>query len=256
MKLELPDRRTLAVLAALLGYASAPMAEEPWRFRLSPYIWFAGLEGDIASIPGLPAAPVDISASDALDDTDASFMFVLDAKKGRHGIFTDFLYSDLRSDEEIIPPPIDLTLRSTTKTTLLTLAYEYEVYNQDQVVVDLLAGARYWDIDSELFVKSGPAILAGLKRSHRESWTDPLIGARGRMPLGASRFYVMGSAGLGGFGVASDHLYEFSANIGYQWTKALGTGVGYRKFDVDYDHKDYLYDVKQQGWQVGLTWAF
>ena len=103
MKLELPDRRSLAALAALFGYASAAMAEAAWRFRVSPYIWFAVLEA---------------------------------------------------------------------------------------------------------------------------------------------------------FGVASDHLYEFSANMGYQWTKALGTGVGYRKFDVDYDHKDYLYDVKQQGWQVGLTWAF
>jgi hypothetical protein len=81
---------------AVLGYASASMAEEAWRFRLSPYIWFAGLEGDITSIPGLPAAPVDIAASDALNDTDASFMFVLDAKKGRHGIFTDFLWLCLR----------------------------------------------------------------------------------------------------------------------------------------------------------------
>jgi hypothetical protein len=80
-----------------------------------------------------------------------------------------------------------------------------------------------------------------------------VIGAKGRTPLGSSRFYVTGGALLGGFGVASDHLYEVSANIGYQWTKALGTGIGYRKFNVDYDHNDYLYDVKQQGWQVGLT---
>jgi len=250
------DLRLLTVLVVLFGYASAPMAEQNWRFRLSPYIWFAGLEGDISTIPGVPPAPVDISASDALSDTDASFMFLLDAKKGRHGIFSDVLYSDLSSDDNLIPPPIDLNLRSTTRTMLFTLAYQYELYRQDQAVVDLLAGARYWDIDASFRFKGGLGGLDGQKRFNHESWTDPVIGAKGRMPLGNTRLYVAGGASLGGFGMVSDHLYDLSANIGYQWTKAIETAVGYRMFDVHYDHDDYLYDVKQQGWQVGLTWAF
>jgi hypothetical protein len=32
--------------------------------------------------------------------------------------------------------------------------------------------------------------------------------------------------------------------------------LGYRMFDVDYEDDGYVYDVRQQGWQVGLTWAF
>jgi len=27
-------------------------------------------------------------------------------------------------------------------------------------------------------------------------------------------------------------------------------------FDVDYENDGYVYDVKQQGWQVVLTWSF
>ena len=239
----------------LLGSDPA-LAEESWHFRLSPYVWFAGIEGDVATIPGLPSAPIDISPSDALQDTEASIMVILDGKKGRHGFFVDLLYSDVRSDEDLIPA-IGLTLRTTTKSTLFTLAYQYEIYNQDHVVIDLLAGARYWAIDSKLRFSSGlGGPLDGRTITNDESWLDPMVGFKARAPIGDSRFYVSGGAGLGGFGVGSDLFYEISANVGYQWNDAIGTSIGYRMFDVDYDNDGYVYDVKQQGWQAGLTWSF
>ena len=245
----------LIFIGILLGGAPA-LADDGWQFRLSPYIWFAGLKGDVGTIPPLPTAPVDVSASDALSDTEASFMILLDARKQRHGVFADLLYSDVQSDEERVPQPIGLKMKTTSKTTIFTLAYQYELYRQDQTVVDLLAGVRYWDLDSELRFKGGLGILAGRKISNDESWFDPTLGVKGRTPLGSSRFYVEGGAGYGGFGVGSDHFYEISANVGYQWNKSIGTALGYRMFDVDYDDDGYVYDVKQQGWQVGLTWAF
>lgn len=249
-------RSLLIVMVALLVYAAPLLADAGWQFRLTPYLWFAGLKGDVATIPGAPSASIDVSPSDAMEDTEASLMLLFDAKKGRHGIFADFLYSDVRSDEELVPAPIDLVLRSTSKTTLFTLAYQYELYNQEQRVVDLMAGARYWKVDSELRFKGGLGILAGKKVSHDESWIDPALGIKGRTPLGDSRFHLEGGAGIGGFGVGSDLFYELSGAVGYQWNKAIGTAIGYRMFDVDYDNDGFLYDVRQQGWQVGLTWAF
>jgi len=230
-------------------------AAENWQFRLTPYAWFAGLKGDIASVPGSPSVPVDIPASDALKDTEASAMLVFEAQKGRHGFFTDLLYSDVRSKEDLIPA-IGLTLKSTSKTTIFTLAYAYQIYDQGGASIDLLAGGRYWDIDTTLRFGGGSGLLAGKKVSHSESWLDPAIGIKGRASLGDSRFYLAGGAALGGFGPGSDSFYEITANIGYQWNKSIGTTIGYRLFDVNYEHNDFLYDVKQQGWQVGLTWAF
>ena len=245
----------LLFLGLLLG-ANPVVADDSWQFRLSPYLWFAGLKGDVGTIPPLPTAPVDISASDALSDTEASLMLILDARKGRHGFYTDLIYTDVQSEEELIPPPIGLNMKSKTKTTIFTLAYQYELYGQDQTVVDLLAGVRYWDLHSELQFEDGLGILAGRKIKNDESWSDPALGVKGRAPLGSSKFYVEGGAGLGGFGVGSDLFYEISANVGYQWNKSIGTALGYRMFDVDYEDDGYVYDVKQQGWQVGLTWAF
>ena len=246
----------LLLLFGLLIGANTVLADEGWNFRLSPYLWFAGLKGDVGTIQSLPTAPVDISATDALEDTEASLMLILDAKKGRHGFFTDLIYTDVQSDEELVPQPIGLMMKSTSKTTIFSLAYQYELYGQDQTVVDLLAGGRYWAIDSELKFKGGLGLLAGKKLSNDESWFDPALGIKGRAPLGSSQFYVEGGAGLGGFGVGSDLFYEINANVGYQWNKSIGTALGYRMFDVDYEDDGYVYDVRQQGWQVGLTWAF
>jgi hypothetical protein len=232
-------------------------ADDSWQFRLTPYLWFAGLKGDLATIPGSPPASIDISPSQAIEDTEVGLMLLFDAKRGRHGVFADFLYTDVRSDEDLLPPPIALTLRSVSKTTILSLAYQYELHNEDRAVVDLIVGGRYWDIDTELKFGSGTGgPLDGRKLTNDESWIDPMVGIKGRMPLGDTAFYAQGGAVIGGFNVGSDLFYELSGAIGYQWTPAIGTAIGYRMFDVDYEDGGFVYDARQEGWQVGLTWAF
>ena len=250
------SRRLLVTLLSVFAYPAPGLADEPWRFSLTPYLWFAGLQGDVATVPGAPAAPIDISPRDAVDDTEAAIMFTLDAKRGHHGIYTDIFYSDVRSEDPLLPPPIGLSLHSTTKTTAITVAYEYEFYRQQAAFADVLIGARYWKLDSELSFGGGLGFLAGRKVSHDESWVDPVIGLKGLTPLGDSRFYLQGGFGIGGFGVGSDSLYEWNAAVGYQWTKSIGTAVGYRMFVVDYADGGFVYDVKQAGWLAGLTWTF
>ena len=246
----------LALLAALQILPLTARANDAWQFRLTPYLWFAGLRGNVATIPGAPAAPIDISPSDAIADTEASLMLLIDAKRGRHGVFADFLYSDVQSDEELVPAPINLALHSITKTTIFSLAYQYEIFNRDQAVIDVLVGARNWNIDSELRFGSGTGgPLNGRRVDNDESWIDPVMGFISRMPLGSSKFYIEGGAGLGGFGIGSDLFYEFNGAIGYQRNKAIGTAAGYRMLNVDYEDDGFVYDTRQQGWRLGLTRA-
>jgi len=250
-------RQSVLVVLIVQFSALTARADDAWQFRLTPYLWFAGLKGNMATIPGAPAAPIDVSPGDAVADTETSLMLLIDAKRGPHGVFADFLYSDVQSDEELVPAPINLALQSITKTTIFSLAYQYEIFNQDQVVIDVLLGARYWNIDSELRFGSGTGgPLDGRRVDNDESWIDPVMGVKGRMPLGSSKFYIEGGAGLGGFGIGSDLFHEFNGAIGYQWNKAIGTAIGYRMFDVDYEDDGFIYDAGQQGWQLGLTWAF
>ena len=169
--------RLLSSAFILVCVILSPMAhaQDQWRYQLSPYLWFAGLKGDVATIPGAPPASIDISPTEALQDLKVGLMGAFDAKKGRHGGFADLVYTDVRSDTDLVPA-IGLTLKSISKTTLFSAGYMYELYKNESAVVDLLAGARYWGIDTELEFGGGLGILAG---DHLKSASDlgvPLVG--------------------------------------------------------------------------------
>lgn len=241
------------LLPAILLAAQALISEAGRDFRFSPYVWFAGLKGDMGTVP--PASvPVDVSAVDAAKDTRLSFMALLEAKKGKHGVLVDFIYTDVRSEEDLIPS-LNLVLQSKTKTALATLAYQHTVVEAEPFAVDLFAGLRGWSIDSVLQFGGGAGLLAGRRIENDETWIDPVLGVKVRVPI-SKGFYASGGAGTGGFGVGSDFFYDVSLNAGYQWNEAVGTVIGYRIFGVDYENDGYIYDVVQQGWQLGLTWAF
>jgi len=243
--------RASGLAFALCLIASGTAAAADWEFKLAPYLWFAGLEGTAATIPGLPPGEIDVSPSQALEDTETALMLMFEARKGRGGLFMDLVYSDVRSDAELIPS-LGLSLRSETKSTLLTLAYQYRLLEPERGSLDLLAGARYWSVDSFLAF-SGPAGLSG---RNKESWVDPVVGLKGYQRLGNSKFYVSGGAALGGFGVGSEMFYDLNLNLGYQWNDAIGTVIGYRWFDVERDESGFFYDVQQAGFGIGLAWSF
>jgi hypothetical protein len=251
--------RLIATLA-LLGIFLPTLAsadDGKWQYALSPYLWFAGLKGDIATTPPFPPVSVDIPPSDAIEDTEVGLMLGFDMSKGKHGLVADLVYTDVQSDIELIPEPISLNMKSTSETTMFSLGYQYVMYHEGAARVSVLAGGRYWQLDSRLEFGLGGTALSGLTVEHDESWVDPLIGVKGSSPFSVgSKFYIQGSAIIGGFGVGADFLYDLSVAVGYQFNKAIGAGVGYRLYDVDYQKDDFLYDVTQQGWLIGLTWAF
>jgi hypothetical protein len=240
----------------LLFLPMAVSAEDKWEFQIVPYLWFAGIKGDASTIPGAPVAPIEVTPKQALEDTKASYMGLFDAKYGRHGGFIDALYTDVRSDTVLVPSPINLTMRSTSRNTLVSAGYSYELYKKDRAVVDAFLGARYWEIDTQLEFGGGLGILAGQSVRNEKSWVDPLIGIRARTALGNSNFFVSGLLSVGGFGVGSDSFYDVSAHLGYQFNKTIGATLGYRLFDVKYEDGSFLYDVRQDGWLLGVSFAF
>lgn len=230
-------------------------AQDSWDFRLTPYLWFAGLKGDVATIPGSPTVPIDVSSSDALQDTEASFMTLFEAKKQGRGLFVDIFYSDVESTTDLIPA-INLTLKSTSKTTMISAAYLQEFQNENGTIAEWFAGARYWEIDSELEFGGGLGVLAGRKVNHSESWVDPVLGVKGRTPIGESNWNLAGGAAIGGFGMGADSLIDISVNLGYQFNKTVGAAVGYRFYDLDYEDDGFTYDVKQDGFSLAVAFAF
>ena len=239
----------LALLAVMVVPTTADAAD--LEFRLAPYMWFAGLKGDVATIPGVPSAPIDVSPSQAISDTKAALMLVFEARKERHGLYVDLIYTDVRSTDEVFPN-LGVSLRSVSKSTVLSGAYQYRLVDSEGSKFDLMGGLRYWEVDSFLGF-TGPLEISG---RNKEDWVDPFIGAKGRYRFGNSKFYTSYVASVGGFDAGSKLFYDLNLNLGYQWTDAIGTAIGYRLFDVDYDHKGFLWNVQQAGFGFGLAWNF
>jgi len=231
---------------------------DQWHIQLAPYAWLAGQKGSVATLPGLPPGEIDIDFYDhVLGNINGAIMLLGEARKGRFGVVMDIVYTDIEMED---PTPYGIlysTLTSQTKSWMVSGAGFYRLAEGQNRFLDIMGGVRYWSVDSELTLK-GPLFPSLLERSvsNKEDWVDPIIGLKGFMPIGESKFFVSGAFLIGGFGVGSDFMWDAMINIGYQWTKGFSTTIGYRYLDVDYEKNDFLYDVAQRGFTLGLSWRF
>lgn len=243
----------LSSLCLLPAYANCADTEK-WEFQLAPYGWLAGQNGQVGTVPGLPPADVDVDFyDDVFGNINGAVMLVGEARKGDFGLFADILYMDIEM-EESTPGPLFTSLTSQTKSWIISAAGFYRAYEEQGRFLDLFGGIRYWSVDSKLSSKAG--LLPAGEISNKEDWVDPVIGLKGKTPLGGSPFFMTGAFTFGGFGVGSDLMWDASVNLGYQWTEGFSTTIGYRYLDVDYDNDGYVYDISQDGPTIGLLWRF
>lgn len=242
----------LALIIAMALVASPATAGDDWEFTLTPYLWFAGLNGQVASVPGSPPADVDASFSDILDNLDMGLFLAGGARKGRWGMTADLMYIDLSAGGEF-PGPEFSDVNLETSMWMVSGVGTYRAYGDDGPFVDLVAGFRFWDVDSDLMLHAGayPDTLI----ESGANWFDPMVGARGRTPIGESRFSFGGHVLAGGFGAGSDMMWDLRADFGYHWEKTALI-LGYRYLDVKYEDSDFLFDVTQDGPILGFIWNF
>jgi len=245
----------LCILATCLSAQAESRSGDEWTFQIAPYAWLAGQNGKVSTLPGLPPADIDVDFyDDILGNINGALFLVGEVRKGRWGGLVDIAYTDIETED---PTPYGIlysTVTSRTKSWMVSAAGLYRLVEKDRAFVDLIAGIRYWNIDSQLSLAAG--VLPARTISNKEDWIDPIVGLKGLSPLGGSKFFVSGGLVIGGFNVGSDFMWDAWANFGYQWTKGFATTVGYRYLDVDYQEDDYLYDVAQQGIVLGLGWQF
>ena len=97
---------------------------DSWEFHIAPYAWLAGLDGSVATLPGLPPADIDIDFyDDILGNINGAFMLVGEARKGRFGITMDLVYTDIETDSAI-PGQNFTTLQSKRLTPLIFAGYQ------------------------------------------------------------------------------------------------------------------------------------
>jgi len=88
------------LLAGCADLAAGDAKDDGWKFNFTPYAWGTSLKGQVASLPGVPPAEIDVSLSDILSNLDIGLMGVGGARKGRFAVFGDLFYANISADAD------------------------------------------------------------------------------------------------------------------------------------------------------------
>jgi small-conductance mechanosensitive channel len=125
-----------------------------------------------------------------------------------------------------------------------------------ELVAAIQTGAqtKLSQLKAQLASQVAKSVTKPLNRSYSfyDSWTDPLIGLRGRFNLNQA-FYLTAESDVGGFGIGSDIAVQAYAALGCQITRNIHAEVGYRYLYDDFrdaSANGFLYQVSLHGAQI------
>jgi outer membrane receptor protein involved in Fe transport len=238
----------------------AQAAEERWLLEVTPYFFGAGLDGTL----GVRGVEADLEAEfdDILENLDSAFMGTMELRRGRFGLLFDGLYFKLKDEgAQSWSGPAGIgsatgELESTSTMQVYQLAAAYRM--GERTTVDLIAGARYTQVDADLdlTVTTGGLLPGGARSvSDDRSWWDPVIGARVLIPIG-ERWTAVLYGDFGGFGVGSDSTYQLIAGLNWQFAEHFSLKAGYRYIYEDYEDDGFKWDMAAYGPYLGLGIRF
>jgi hypothetical protein len=219
-------------------------SKKKWEFATIGYVWFAGAWGETDVIGPVEPVELDLPFGKILKAFKFAFMGAAEARRDRLVFVGDltFIHLDAKSGIGIRDPDF-LKAELDSRTAEVTALGGYRVVNDSPVNVDLLAGGRMNFFKTTLQLEGPNRSASG---SVKQSWFDPLLGARVQAPLGGKwSFSAYGD--IGGFGIGSDLTWQAVATVNYRINRKMSLGAGWRHFKVNYDHGDFLYDVYQTG---------
>lgn len=227
-------------------------ADAAWQFQIAPYVWAAGIQGSVATLPSLPTVDVDEGFDDTIRNPDLAFMLLGEARRGRWGLWADLVYLSLSPDAST-PGRLfgDVDMDSTT--VFGTAAVTYRPFETDGATLDFGAGARLWHVETEL--EFGAGSLPAVRSEETKSWADPILLAHGRAALG-SGFYLFGYGDIGGFSAASDLTWQIIGLVGYRFADWIEGAAGYRYLSVDFKDDGFVWNVDLSGPVLGVTFRF
>lgn len=239
-----------ASVLTVANVQEASTAEE-WRFRLTPYLWAAGISGEFSQF-GLPVVEVSERFSDVMENLDFGAMAVFEAWRGRYGLFADVSHIRVSGQATVpglLPVPVSVSASNTSTTGML--AGQFRWIEKEHAYLDLLAGVRHWSLKSELSIGAP----LSLSRSERVEWSDPVVGVKGLCWL-SENTYLTGWALTGGYVGNADAIVDLMLGVGYKMTEHSALILGYRSMQVDYREDAFAYDAVQQGFGLGLDIRF
>jgi len=228
-----------AAFAVTALFASSAAAQE-WDWRVTPYLWGLGIDGDIALGP--VSRPVDVEFSDVVNVLHGAVLLHVEAQNGDHVLFGDLNWLAVEPEDEIAT--IGGVAEAEMDSTIVELGYA-----RDSDGIGFEAGLRYWDLDIEI----DPALAAGIVRG--DSWVDAFGGFRYTRDLGP-KWSMRTRANLGAGG--ADLTVGFQMDFARELERGNAIVAGFKLLEIDYEESSvrgipFVLDTTFFGATVGFT---
>ena len=237
------------LLATAMPAAAEEMNSDKWEFGAQIYLWGAGIgtttaEGD----------DIDISFSDLMKNLDMALMTTLVARKDKWTLFSDIIYMDLsasdKSTANIIGYPVKTKIDVGMEAWIVTTAGAYQVMQNENTRLDVLAGARYFWLKMPMKIKIGER--SSRKASPSGDVWDGVVGIRGNTNLN-DKWYLTYYLDVGTGD--TDLTWQAVAGFNYRFDK-LDAVFGYRYLDWDFDDDTAFQDINVSGPYAGVRFRF
>lgn len=239
--------------------APPPLGMSDWVVQVTPYMWAAGMEGDLSPFRAAPTIHVEKSFSEIMEDFNIGGFLNVWARRDRFVFSGDIMYVNTTAAEstrvlpDLFPGGLAISAEVDTVEFNATLQGGYRVVDTPRFTLDALAGGRFWYISNDVTIETD--VLGSISREEDFSWFDPLVGARAFYNF-TDRLSVMGQADIGGFGVGSDLTWSVLGTFNYVFNDNWSVSAGYKYLSVDYDDDGYVFDVDMSGPVLGVTYRF
>lgn len=266
----------LALAAALLvaGPASAAdLTEGEWKFRAQIYGWFPSINATTQFPPPANGGTANVDVSNYMDSLQFAFMGGLEARKGKLGVITDYIYLSFDADKSgtrdlTLTGPlgrVELPVGATAAVDIdlrgwaWMLAGTYTAIETPRYEMQVLGGLRYLKMDTTLGWRLNgnigslpPVLVSGATTSKPDYW-DAIVGVRGRAMLGEGKWFMpyYFDVGTG----QSDLTWQAMVGVGYAF--AWGDVIAaYRHLDYDFDSSSTLRDLSFTGPAIAVAFRW
>lgn len=271
MKAYSAARTCSSLLAiALAGMAAVPAQAEnsaPWQYQGSIYGWLPSIDGT-ASFPMGGSGSATVDSDQVIDSLDMAFMATFGAKKGRWGLWTDFMYTNLEGSKQgtlgfsgtpnipEVGASADMSLD--IKALVWTITGTYELAKTPTHTADLLIGARLLDVEQTLdWSVRGNGSLGlsanGSAAVSADNW-DGIIGVKGVAYFGnGSKWFVPYYLDVGTG--QSDLTWQANIGIGYRYNWGALV-ASWRYLDYDLEAGSNIQEMTLSGPLVGVAFQW
>lgn len=216
-----------------------PSATEGFRYVITPYLWFLGINGKL-DYNNVQRVDTKLNDSQLLSTTDIGGMIEGEVHYGRWGVMGNAIYSkssSLGSKSYIKDQALTVDSNSNSWIGIYTLAGTYTAVTTPSVYLDVLAGARFLNINSKTALSASvPNTYTGDRTLYASvSATDAIGGLKGRARISDTNFYVPFYVDAGG----GSSVAKFTSQ------QVLGVGYAFEYVDISLVYSNLYYSMSK-----------